>query len=58
MTLRRVGDLEGAGVDAVLARAERQVDDGDLDRPATVWVPDADEVRARELFYTEREGEL
>jgi len=33
-------------------------DDGDLDRPATVWVPDADEVRARELFYTEREGEL
>lgn len=32
VTLRRVGDLEGAGVDAVLARAERQVDDGDLDR--------------------------
>jgi len=28
--LRRVGDAPGDGVDAVLARAERQVDDGDL----------------------------
>jgi hypothetical protein len=32
VTLRRVGELSGDGVDAVLARAERQVDDGDLDR--------------------------
>jgi hypothetical protein len=32
VTLRRVGDVAGDGVDAVLARAERQVDDGDLDR--------------------------
>jgi hypothetical protein len=32
VSLRRVGDLSGDGVDAVLARAERQVDDGDLDR--------------------------
>ena len=32
MSLRRVGDLSGDGVDAVLARAGRQVDDGDLDR--------------------------
>lgn len=32
VTLRRVGDQPGDAVDAVLARAERQVDDGDLDK--------------------------
>ena len=32
VTLRRVGDVPGDGVDALLARAERQVQDGDLDR--------------------------
>ena len=32
VSLRRVGDVPGAGADAVLARAERQVEDGDLDR--------------------------
>jgi len=32
VSLRRVGDLAGDGVDAVLARAERQVEDGDVDR--------------------------
>ena len=32
VSLRRVGDLPGDGVDALLARAERQVEDGDLDR--------------------------
>ncbi|WP_309603939.1 mitofilin family membrane protein [Phenylobacterium sp.] len=32
VSLRRVGDVAGAGADAVLARAERQVEDGDLDR--------------------------
>jgi hypothetical protein len=32
VTLRRVGDVPGNGVDAILARAERQVEDGDLDR--------------------------
>ena len=32
VTLRRVGDVPGDGVDALLARAEMQVDDGDLDR--------------------------
>jgi hypothetical protein len=32
VSLRRVGDVAGDGVDAVLARAERQVGDGDLDR--------------------------
>ena len=30
VTLRRVGDVPGMGVDAVIARAERQVEDGDL----------------------------
>jgi len=33
-------------------------DNGDLDRPANVWVPDADEARARELFFAERGDEL
>lgn len=32
VSLRRVGEQAGDGVDALLARAERQVDDGDLDR--------------------------
>ena len=31
-TLRQVGDVPGKGVDALLARAERQVSEGDLDR--------------------------
>lgn len=30
--VRRVGDLPGNGVDALLARAERQLDDGDVDQ--------------------------
>ncbi len=33
-------------------------DDGDLSRPARVFVPEADYPRAHELFYTEREDEL
>jgi len=32
VSLRRVGDVPGDGVDALLARAEREVEDGDLDR--------------------------
>lgn len=31
VTLRQVGDVPGNGVDALLARAERQVEEGDLD---------------------------
>lgn len=31
VTIRRVGSTEGDGADALLARAERQVDDGDID---------------------------
>jgi hypothetical protein len=33
-------------------------DDDDLNRPAKVYVPDADFERAHELFYAEREDEL
>lgn len=33
-------------------------DDGDLNRPANIFVPDADYERARQLFFAEREDEL
>ena len=33
-------------------------DDGDLSRPAKVFVPDAHYERAHQLFYAEREDEL
>jgi len=33
-------------------------DDGDLDRPAQVFVPEADYDRAFQLFYAERQDEL
>jgi len=33
-------------------------DDGDLSRPAEVFVPEADYDRAYQLFYAEREDEL
>ncbi len=33
-------------------------DDGDLSRPAQVFLPEADYDRAYKLFYTEREDEL
>lgn len=35
-----------------------QPDDGDLNRPAKVFVPEADYERAYQLFYGEREDEL
>lgn len=35
-----------------------QADDGDLNRPAKVFVPEVDYDRAHELFYGEREDEL
>ncbi len=35
-----------------------QTDDGDLNRPAKVFVPEADYDRAHQLFYAEREDEL
>ena len=33
-------------------------DDGDLDRPANVFVPEADYDRAHQLFFVGREDEL
>jgi len=33
-------------------------DDGDLNRPARVFVPETDYDRAYQLFYAEREDEL
>jgi len=33
-------------------------DDGDLSRPANVFVPDDDYDRARQLFFSEREDEI
>ena len=33
-------------------------DDGDLSRPAQVFVPETDYDHAHQLFYTEREDEL
>ncbi len=33
-------------------------DDGDLNRPAQVFVPEADYDRAYQLFYAERQDEL
>lgn len=35
-----------------------QPDDGDLNRLANVFVPEADYDRARQLFFAEREDEL
>jgi hypothetical protein len=35
-----------------------QPEDGDLNRPAKVFVPEADYDRAYQLFYAEREDEL
>jgi hypothetical protein len=51
--------LEKHGIAAVQEFVDSSLpDDGDLDRPANVLVPDADYDRARDLFFTEREGEL
>lgn len=51
--------LEKHGIAATQAFADAAApDDGDLSRPAQVFVPEADFDRARQLFYTEREDEL
>jgi hypothetical protein len=39
-------------------RGLRAPDDGDLSRPAQVFVPEADFDRAHQIFYAEREDEL
>ena len=51
--------LEKHGIAATQEFADPSApDDGDLDRPANVFVPEADYERARRLFFTEREDEL
>ena len=51
--------LEKHGIAATQAFVDPALpDDGDLSRPAQVFVPEADYDRAHQLFYTEREDEL
>ena len=51
--------LEKHGIIATQAFADSAApDDGDLSRPAQVFVPEADYDRAHQLFYAEREDEL
>ena len=51
--------LEKHGINATQEFVDPDLpDDGDLNRPAKVLVPDADYDRAHQLFYAEREDEL
>jgi len=51
--------LEKHGIAAQQEWVDPQVpDDGDLNRPARIRVPEADYDRAWQLFYAEREDEL
>lgn len=51
--------LEKHGIAATQEFADPAApDDGDLNRPANVLVPDADYECARQLFFAEREDEL
>ncbi len=51
--------LEKHGTTATQAFADpAEPDDGDLSRPAQVFVPEADCDRAYQLFYAAREDEL
>jgi len=51
--------LEKHGIAATQAFADPTApDDGDLSRPAQVFVPESEYDRAHRLFYTEREDEL
>jgi len=51
--------LEKHGIEAIQEFVESGVpNDGDLNRPARVLVPEADFDRATQLFYAEREDEL
>ena len=54
----RVTMLERHGIAATQAFADAAPDDGDLNRPARVFVPAADYDRAFQLFYAERQDEL
>ena len=51
--------LEKHGIAATQVFADPTLpDEGDLSRPAQVFVPEAEYDRAHRLFYTEREDEL
>ncbi len=50
--------LEKHGINATQEFVDPGPDDGDLNRPAKVLVPEADYDRAHQLFYAEREDEL
>ena len=51
--------LEKHGIAATQAFVDPVApDDGDLSRPAQVFVPEVDYDRAYQLFYAEREDEL
>jgi hypothetical protein len=50
--------LEKHGIGATQEFAEPGPDEGDLNRPAKVFVPEEDYDRAYRLFYAEREDEL
>lgn len=51
--------LEKHGIQATQEFVDaRAADDGDLSRPANVFVPETDYDRAYQLFYAEREDEL
>lgn len=51
--------LEKHGIAATQTFAEPDLaDDGDLNRPTKVFVPETDYDRAHKLFHTEREDEL
>lgn len=51
--------LERHGIPATHTFADSAApDDGDLNRPAQVFVPEGDYDRAWQLFYTERADEL
>jgi len=51
--------LEKHGIEAVQEFVDpAQPEDGDLNRLAKVFVPEADYDRAYQLFYAEREDEL
>ena len=51
--------LEKHGINATQEFVDATApDDGDLSRPANVFVPESDYERAHRLFFTEREDEL
>ena len=50
--------LEKHGIAATQEFVDPGPDDGDLNRPAKVLVPEVEFDRAHQLFYAEREDEL